>query len=528
MNSGPLDKLLPSLSKVTPGTLQRALSKDVVEALYEYGVPIDPHSLSEILIQVEGFNILKNKSIFNEMLGALKKDTFSFGPNKKTKLLLEELGFDPEDFLKKSERYETFIQEGPLSALHPYQQKIKKALSNFIMTESNQDSLMVKMPTGAGKTRVAMEAIYDFIRSKTDYDSNDVIMWLAHTDELCEQAVQSFKIGYQNICTTPVNILRLWGNASSIKEIKSGVTFIVCTFQSAYSMLRTQNLHIDKLQQEIRSRMSLLFIDEAHMSMADTFEATIGFLHNNRTKKIGLSATPGRDGVNRELIETKRLAHFFNDNIIDIESECGIDDAIKFLQEKKILSALEQQALNTGFELDLEGFQAADFNSGKDISDQVINQLATDKDRNRMIIEHIIELGKVQKKKILVFAASVKHAHILTTILNCYGLSAKSITNYSSITDRRNNIKNFKEGSTQILVNYNVLSTGFDEPKTDCIVIARPTFSVVLYSQMIGRGLRGTANGGTDNCLVVNVIDNIINQPDISGAYKYFDGGWNG
>ena len=102
-----------------------------------------------------------------------------------------------------------------------------------------------------------------------------------------------------------------------------------------------------------------------------------------------------------------------------------------------------------------------------------------------MIIEHIIELGKVQKKKILVFAASVKHAHILTTILNCYGLSAKSITNYSSITDRRNNIKNFKEGSTQILVNYNVLSTGFDEPKTDCIVIARPTFSVVLYSQMI-------------------------------------------
>ena len=77
-------------------------------------------------------------------------------------------------------------------------------------------------------------------------------------------------------------------------------------------------------------------------------------------------------------------------------------------------------------------------------------------------------------------------------------------------------------------MNYNVLSTGFDEPKTDCIVIARPTFSVVLYSQMIGRGLRGTANGGTDNCLVVNVIDNIINQPDISGAYKYFDGGWNG
>ena len=83
------------------------------------------------------------------------------------------------------------------------------------------------------------------------------------------------------------------GNASSIKEIKSGVTFIVCTFQSAYHAEYPKS-SADKLQQEIRSRMSLLFIDEAHMSMVDTFEATIGFLHNNRTKKIGLSATPGR------------------------------------------------------------------------------------------------------------------------------------------------------------------------------------------------------------------------------------------
>ena len=526
--SNSLDKLLPALSRVSTGALQRALSKDIVEALHDYGFATDSHSLSEILTSVEGFNVLKNKEIFKEVLAVLGKENFSFGPNKKTKLFLEELGFDPEDFLKKNEKYETFIQEDPLSSLHRYQQKIKKALSNFILTESEQDSLMVKMPTGSGKTRVGMEAIYDFIRLKTDYDSNDVIMWLAHTDELCEQAVQSFKIGYQNICTTPVNIVRLWGNASSISEIKSGVTFIVCTFQSAYSMLRTSDLSVDRLQQEIRSRMSLLFIDEAHMSLADTFEQTINYLGNNRTKKIGLSATPGRDGVNRELVETRKLAHFFNDNIIDIESECGVDDAIKFLQEHKILSSLEQQALDTGFVLDLEGLEAVDFHSGKDISDQIINQLATDRDRNKLIIDHIVELGNVQKKKIIIFAASVKHAHILTTILNCHDLSAKSITNDSSITDRRNNIRSFKEGVTQILVNYNVLSTGFDEPKIDCIVIARPTFSIVLYSQMIGRGLRGTANGGTDNCLVVNVIDNIINQPDISGAYKYFDGGWNG
>lgn len=528
MTNESLDRLLPILSKLSPGTLHRALSAEIVEALHEYGFSTDSYSLSKILILVEGFNIFKNKPLFQEVLESLGKERFSFGNNKKTKLLLEDLGFNYEEFLTKYEKYEILVQEDPRSILHPYQQKIKKDLSHFIAYETNSDSIMVQMPTGSGKTRVGMEAIYDYIRLNTDEDSNDVIMWLAHTDELCEQAVQSFQIGYQNICTTPVNIIRLWGNVSSIDEIKNGVTFVVCTFQSAFSMLKTSNLSVDRIMQQIRSRMRLLFIDEAHMSLADTFEDTINFLVNNKTKKIGLTATPGRDGVNEELINTKKLAQFFNNNKIDIKSSCGIEDPIKFLQKNKILSSLELKALNTGFELDLRGFTNRDFLSGKDLSDDIVKQLAADKERNKLIVDHIIELGKVQKKKILIFAASVKHANILTTLLNSFDLKAKSITSESSIADRRNNIKSFKDGLTQILVNFNVLSTGFDEPKTDCIVITRPTFSVVLYSQMIGRGLRGTANGGTDDCLVVNVIDNIINQPDISGAYEYFDGGWNG
>ena len=45
---------------------------------------------------------------------------------------------------------------------------------------------------------------------------------------------------------------------------------------------------------------------------------------------------------------------------------------------------------------------------------------------------------------------------------------------------------------------------------------------------MVGRGLRGVANGGTEDCLVVNVVDNILNQPEVSDAYKYFEGGWYG
>lgn len=524
-----LKSLLPIISRLPAYVLQGVLSKDIIDTLRSYNFATDNYSLAEIVLMVKGYNIFQDKELFQEVLELRSEKKFTFGDNKKSRLFLESLDLDPDDFLITKINYETAITEPPLSTLHPYQQKIKAHISRFITSSEEEDSLMIQMPTGAGKTRVAMESIYDFVRIRTHYESNDVIFWLAHTDELCEQAIQSFLIGYEKICTTPVNVLRLWGNVNKIDKMPEGLTFVVCTFQSAYSMLKTSKISVESILSELRSRMRLLYIDEAHMSLADTFEKTIDFLSSSKTKKIGLTATPGRDGINQELINTKKLAEFFNNNKIDITSACGIADPITFLQEEGILSNINFEPLNTGFKIDFDGIKAKDiFDVNGKLPSSIIEQISSDKERNKKIIDHIIDLGKYEKKKILIFAASVDHANILTALLNTHDLSARCVTSDSSIADRRNNIKSYKDGTTQILVNYNVLSTGFDEPKTDCIIITRPTFSVVLYSQMIGRGLRGVANGGTKDCLVVNVVDNILNQPDASDAYKYFEGGWNG
>ena len=88
---------------------------------------------------------------------------------------------------------------------------------------------------------------------------------------------------------------------------------------------------------------------------------------------------------------------------------------------------------------------------------------------------------------------------------------------------RRQYLKDFKEGRIQIVSNYGVLSTGFDAPKTDVVFISRPTKSLVLYSQMIGRGLRGPAIGGTEYCTIIDVKDNIIGLPDEEDIYDYFE-----
>ena len=76
-----------------------------------------------------------------------------------------------------------------------------------------------------------------------------------------------------------------------------------------------------------------------------------------------------------------------------------------------------------------------------------------------------------------------------------------------------------------MLTNYGVLTTGFDAPKVRAIYITRPTFSLALYLQMIGRGLRGPVNGGTKDCLIVDIEDNFKNY-NIDHVYKEMGEFW--
>jgi superfamily II DNA or RNA helicase len=75
------------------------------------------------------------------------------------------------------------------------------------------------------------------------------------------------------------------------------------------------------------------------------------------------------------------------------------------------------------------------------------------------------------------------------------------------------------------VTNYNVLSQGFDAPATRAVVVARPIYSPNMYQQMIGRGLRGEKNGGTDECLIVNVADNIAQYGE-ELAFRQFEYLW--
>jgi superfamily II DNA or RNA helicase len=141
--------------------------------------------------------------------------------------------------------------------------------------------------------------------------------------------------------------------------------------------------------------------------------------------------------------------------------------------------------------------------------------------RNAAIFDKLVELLN-RGKKIIFFATSIEHSKLISTMLKMKGFSSAHIDG-STGQIRKTLIDRFKSNEIQILCNYGVLSTGFDEPKIDVVFMTRPTNSIVLYSQIIGRGLRGPMIGGTDFCEIYSIIDNIVDLPDNREIFNYFE-----
>ena len=131
-----------------------------------------------------------------------------------------------------------------------------------------------------------------------------------------------------------------------------------------------------------------------------------------------------------------------------------------------------------------------------------------------------------EKKPTLVFSCSIEHSRLLTTGLAQRGVSAAYVDYTKSPSSRRSDIERFQKGEISVLINFGVLSTGFDAPEIQTLVIARPTTSLILYSQMIGRGLRGPRVGGNKEVTVVDVKDNFSAYGDLDLMYNHFSGYW--
>jgi superfamily II DNA or RNA helicase len=177
------------------------------------------------------------------------------------------------------------------------------------------------------------------------------------------------------------------------------------------------------------------------------------------------------------------------------------------LRKRGVLSQVEHRVLETGKTFTLTDSELQRFKELGQLPGSFLKKVGEDAERNSLLLKTLLELPV--DWPILFFGCSVEHASAMAVLLRRSGRSAAVVTGATRRATRRHLIEEFRAGRLQVLSNYGVLTTGFDAPKIRAVVIARPTTSVVLYEQMIGRGMRGPLNGGTEECLLIDLKDNI-------------------
>ena len=377
--------------------------------------------------------------------------------------------------------------------LRDYQQEaVSKVLKHFRKTN---ESAVIVLPTGSGKSLVIAE-LARLAKRK--------ILVLTHVKELVEQNHQK----YESYGVTA----GIYSAGLKLKETQHQVTF--ASIQSA-----ARNLD------DFDEPYSLIIIDECHrvnlaspdlsnekpneqsknntkdkVSNSNQYQQIIEKLTqvNPEVKLLGLTATPYRLGMG--WIYKKHYRGFIRSEEKRPFEHCIYELPLRYLIKREYLT--EPNVVDATIEH--YDFSNLSSNASGEYSPTDMNHLLNKNPRvTQGIIEQVIELGEM-RQGIMIFAATVEHAREVFSYLPTK-LSAL-ITGATDNTERDKLIKAFKRKEIKYLVNVSVLTTGFDAPHVDMIAILRPTQSVSLYQQIIGRGLRLSDN--KKDCLVIDYTGN--------------------
>lgn len=369
---------------------------------------------------------------------------------------------------------------------------------NALLSYNFNKNPLLALPTGAGKSVI----IAEFIRRALVLYPNTRIMMLTHVKELVQQNAEK--------------LLSVWPNAplgifsAGLRQKDTGYPITFGNMQSVVSYMKSCN------EQEVPhfGYIDLLIVDECHL-ISEKDETSYRTIINELLKVnpnirvIGLTATPYRM-KSGSLLE----GGIFGEVIYDITQS---DQFLRLIRDGYLSPLIPKR---TQVEIDVSNVSliGGEYN---------LSQLAKVSDKNEITynaVREIVETGLSQNRKAwLIFATSVEHCEHINAMLLSMGIDSATCHSKLKFKENDENIVAFKEGKLRCLVNNNKLTTGFDNPNIDLIGMLRPTQSVGLWLQMMGRGTRISPN--KENCLVLDFAGNTkrlgpINEPNIPNRNK--------
>ena len=350
----------------------------------------------------------------------------------------------------------------------------RDVLKRALISLRDRKSCLVHMPTGTGKTRTAMTLIAQWLNN-----NNGPVVWVTYSKELILQAANEFRKCWKHQGQYEADVRFYTGDASTLTP-ESLDSFDIC-FTSFAKIGREASSEKSTLK-SLAQHTSLVVVDEAHQALAPSYKEAIDqfvFFQNN-SALLGLTATPGRTTSDQEESNIE-LSRLFGHSKVTLQIH-GYKSPIDYLIQNGYLAKPEYEII-TGEE-----------DTGKYHIKDLISK-----------IKDSISGGH---ERIIVFTNSVEESRVCTGILQFLGIAAYSVNADVNLDERSKYYREYLSDRKDpiVLCNYGVLTTGFDAPKTSCVIIARPVSSLIVYSQIVGRALRGPAANGTKYAKIITML----------------------
>lgn len=341
---------------------------------------------------------------------------------------------------------------GPAKKLYPYQLEAIETLFEKMECTTEGLRLLYQLPTGGGKTVIFSEIADRFIKK---YRKKVIV--LTHRQELCRQTSLALK-------NTGVNNRIV---SSGVKKINKKDSY-----HCYVAMVETLKHRMDDGLIDT-DRVGLVIVDEAHHnSFHKLLKKIPGALI------IGVTATPFSADVSRP------MKSFYNELVLGEPVNSLIRQGF-LAKPKSVGYEVELNTLNRGIHGDFTVSSSDELYSSKAMLDLLVHAYR----------EH--SLGK----KTLIFNNGIFTSRKVLEIFQEAGYPIRHLDNQTESAERIEILKWFKKTKGAVLTSVSILTTGFDEPSVQSVILNRATTSLTLYHQMVGRGARRLAGKRTFNII---------------------------
>ncbi len=353
-----------------------------------------------------------------------------------------------------------------MAQLRPYQTELLQRVLHALETDDRK-RVMMQLPTGGGKTVIAGALLAHWLKA------NRRAVWLTHRKELIEQTGKV--LNREGVRTVIDPRWRVGAEAQARR--------------GAAVLLMAQTTGRRAAEGNVWGGYDpddLMVIDEAHHSSANGYEQA---MEQWPGMVLGMTATPWR------LSEQEGFDHLFSSlvrgpQIAELQSEGA-------LCKSRVLVPSAEQRIIGG-----RPGQIGDYTPS--------GIVRANAGPRRVMTAEAVNLWKqyAADRPTIAYAVSQEHAHNLQAFFQSNGIRAEVILSDTHRERRGAAIAGFKQGYVRVLINVLVATEGFDLPDASCVMMARPTLSLSLYLQMVGRGLRPKPDGG--DCLILDLAGNTL------------------